>query len=1127
MMRRIGVGLAAVGLLGAAQWVAPSVSAQSTSSGGQAPLTASQAKALSTNVTKRVIVVFKDQVGQDPASRAHLSARRSVESGVQSPVLNELGQTKSRDVHSYTTINAVAATVSPGEEARLAANPAVAEVVPDQLIQLASPETTTATPAAGRTPIPGTCSSNPAKPQLDPQALSLIHAASDNPNAKTAQSLGIDGSGVTVGYIADGVDINNPDFMRNGHSVFTDYVDFTGSGTAAPTGGGESFIDSSSIAAQGNQVYNISNYSALPLNKPCYIRIRGVAPGANLVGLIAFTGDTGFNSTILQAIDYAVTVDHVNVLNESFGANLYPDDTASMDLIKMADDEATAAGTTVTVSSGDAGVTNQTSTPADDPNVIGVGATTSYQVDAQLGYGGFQFPTVTGYLNDNISSFSSSGFSQTGSVIDLVAPGELNWVLCSPNTALWADCVNFAGQPTPVMEGGGTSESAPLTAGVAALVIEAYEKTHGGSAPTPALVKQFITSTADDIQAPGDQQGSGLLDAYRAVLAAESYRVPAPAGAENIILKGTEEFDAVAGQSTPESFTEQLTNEGNSAATVGLSSRTLGAYSMVKTATVTLSDSTSPHSIDYQGITDNVETVNFRVPYGSDRLNGAIAFQGSSSALTARVRLALIDPEGRLAEYSVPQGVGNYGDVQVSEPTPGKWTAYIWSRDTADGGTTGPVVFGASVASYHPFGNLSTSRLTIPAGATRSFSFSASTPSRPGDMDASILVKTADQPAETIPVSLRSLVPTGATSFSGTLTGGNGRSVINGQTDYYQIALPAGEPALNATVTLADNPNNLLSAWLIDPSGQAEAFQTNVLITEDSSGTISATTELGANLHVLSPAAGRWTLAILFAPTVSGTALSEPFTVAVNQASARVKATGVPHGNRINVNHPAVVKIHVTNNGTAPEAYFVDGRTDALTTYNLVPQTSADSYAPLTFSDNFPEFLVPSETTSITGSATTSGSEPIEFDMSSPTGDPDVASTQGLSVSATVTGNPVTEGEWSVLPSVVGPFGTTGATTEPTVSAMTATTAAFDPAVTSDTGDLWQASIGAPLTVSPVVVQPGQSATIPVIIAPSGATGSKVSGVLYLDDDSLFLLGGLVPNANTVAAVPYSYQIRG
>ena len=1126
--KKLWMAAAIIPLVVAGQWASTTASAQPKGNLRPARLTASQAKALSTNVTKRVIVVFKDQVSQDPASRAHVSGRRSVESREQSLMLNELGQTKSRDVHSYTTINAVAATVSPGEEARLVTNPAVAEVVPDQLIQLASPETATTTSAAARTPIPGTCSSNPAKPQLDPQALSLIHAASDDPNVKTAQSLGINGSGVTVAYIADGVDTNNPDFMRGGKSVFTDYVDFTGTGTAAPTGGGEAFIDSSSIAAQGTQVYNISNYSDLPLNTPCYIRVQGVAPGASLVGLIAFTGSSGFNSTILQAIDYAVTVDHVNVLNESFGANSYPDDTASMDLIKMADDEATAAGTTVTVSSGDAGVTNQTSTPADDPNVIGVGATTSYQLDAQLGYGGFQFPTVTGYLNDNISSFSSSGFSQTGSVIDLVAPGELNWVLCTPNTALWSECVNFAGQATPVLEGGGTSESAPLTAGVAALVIQAYEKTHSGSAPTPALVKQFITSTADDIDAPGDQQGSGLLNAYRAVLAAESYHAPAPAGTENTILKGTEEFDAVAGQSTPESFTEQLTNQGNSPARVRLSSRTLGAYSMVKTATVTLSDSASPHSVDYQGITDNYETVSFHVPYGADRLNGAIAFQGSSPALSARVRLALIDPEGRLTEYSVPQGVGNYGDVQVSDPTPGQWTAYIWSRDSADGGTTGPVVFGASVASYLPFGNLSTSSLTIPAGATRSFSFSASTPSNPGDVAASIVVKTADQPAETIPVSLRSLIPAGATSFSGILTGGNGRSVVNGQTDYYQINLPAGEPALNATVTLADNPNNLLSAWLIDPFGQAEAFQTNVLVTQDTSGNISATTELGANLHALSPAAGRWTLAILFAPTVSGTALSEPFTVAVNQASALVRATGVPNGKRINVNHPAVVKIRVTNNGTAPEAYFVDGRTDALTTYNLVAQTSPDSFAPLTFSDNLPQFLVPSQTTSITGSATTSGTEPIVFDMSSPTGDPDVASTEGRSVNATVTANPVTQGEWSVLPSVVGPFGPTdAATTEPTVSAMAATTAAFDPAVTSDTGDLWQASIGAALTVSPVVVQPGKSATIPVIIAPRGATGTQVSGVLYLDDDSLFLLGGLVPNANTVAAIPYSYKIAG
>ncbi|HLX87403.1 MAG TPA: S8 family serine peptidase, partial [Acidimicrobiales bacterium] len=740
--------------------------------------------------------------------------------------------------------------------------------------------------------VPGTCSTDAGKPELAPQALSLINADSSDPTAKTARSLGITGSGVTVAYIADGVDTQNPDFMRNGKSVFVDYQDFTGTGTSAPTGGGEAFIDSSSIAAQGTQSYNISNYSALPLSTPCYVKVEGVAPGANLVGLVAFTGESGFNSTILQAIDYAVSVDHVNVLNESFGSNPFPDDSASLDLIKQADDLAVAAGTTVTVSTGDAGVTNTTGSPSDDPNLIGLGATTSYEVDSQLGYGGFQFPGVTGFLNDNISSFSSSGFTQTGSVLSAVAPGELNWVLCTPNLSLFADCANFAGQPTPVLEGGGTSESSPLTAGVAALVIQAYEKTHSGSAPTPAQVKQFITSTADDINAPGDQQGSGLVDAYRAVLAAEDYQATPPAGSENIILKSSDQLDAVGGTGTPESFSEQLTNIGPTTQTVHLGSRTLGPYSTLTTDTVTLSDTASPHSTDYQGFNDNFETVNFNVPSGVDRLNGSIAYQGSSGALSARVRLALVDPNGRLAEYSVPQGIGNYGDVQVTDPIAGAWTAYIWSRDSADGGTTGPVVFGAGVASYQSFGQLSTSSLTLAPGATGSFTLSATTPQTPGDQAGSITVTPVGQTAETIPVSLRSLAPAGPTSFSGVLTGGNGRSVVNGETEYYQVNVPTGAPALNASVNLADNPDNQTMAWLIDPSGQAEAYQSNVLVTLSKKGSLQAQNTLGTNLHVINPAAGRWTLAIDFAPTVSGTALSEPFTVNFDQTAPSVRATG-------------------------------------------------------------------------------------------------------------------------------------------------------------------------------------------------------------------------------------------
>ena len=1134
--RKLWLALAGLPLLAGGQLWSAGSQAHASASAGQAPLTSSQAAALSTNVTQRVIVVLKDHVTQAPASRSGVNARRQTESREQSPILNELRQTRAKNVKTYTTLNALAAMVSPGEEARLAANPAVQEVVPDQIIRVTSPFATGATTgsstAAGRTPVPGTCSSSKSDPALAPQALQVIRADSSDPSIPTARSLGIDGSGTTVAFIADGLDINNPDFIRpNGQHVFVDYKDFSGEGTSVPTGGVEAFLDASSIAAQGNEVYNVSNYSALPLNRPCYIKIEGVAPGASLVGLDIFGAeDAGFNSSFIQAIDYAVSVDHVNVLNESLGNNYYPDDQASLDVIKQANDEAVAAGTTVTASSGDAGVTNTVGTPSTDPHVISVGASTTYETPSLLGYGGFQFPGVTGFLNDNISSLSSSGFEQDGQTISLVAPGELNFILCSPDQAMYSECSTFTGQPTSFTESGGTSESAPLTAGSSALVIQAYAKTHGGALPSPALVKQILTSTARDIQAPAEYQGSGIVDDYRAVLAAEAYQAAPVAGTPSPLLESTSQFNSIAAGGTSHTFTETLTNEGATPETVNLSSRTLGAYSTVRTARVTLSDSSSPHSVDYQGFTDNYETVKFNVPSGVSRLDGSVAYVRSSPSLAARVRLALVDPLGRLADYSLPQGVGNYGDAEVANPVGGTWTAYIWSRNTSGGGTTGPVLFGAGVANYQSFGSVSPSSATIAPGASTPVSLTVQTPTTPGDTAGSLLVDfpSQDQPGLAVPVTLRSLIPAGPDSFSSVLTGGNGRASFTGVTEYYNLDVPSGRPELNASVTLGNNPNNQTYAWLIDPQGQAQAFQSNTLVTQASNGGLQGTSELGTNLHVVQPAAGRWTLIITFAPTVSGSALAEPFTVSTNQTAPQVVAKGVPNGNKISSNHPAVVSIKVTNTGTAPEAYFIDGRLDQTTQYSLAALDSPQATVPLSVFGNIPVYLVPSQTTGLQGTASTTGSEPIQFDMGAPTGDPDVASGQGTNVSANVSGNPVSSGEWDIAPDVVGPFGPNGASSETVNTTLIATTEAFDSAVSSNTGDLWQMSIGGPFTVSSVVVQPGHSATIPVIISPTGPAGSSVSGVIYLDDDSLYsLYGGLAPNANTVAAFPYTYTIAG
>jgi len=153
--------------------VTSSAVSAASSGTGPTPLSAAQAAALSNNVTQRVIVVLKDQVSQFPSSRALIKSRSAVVNSLQAPILGDLTATKAHNVHSYTTINAVSATVSPGEAARLAADPAVAESFPTRSSKLASPFDAAATPSAtgsaSRTPPAGTCPAKGAPPLLEPR----------------------------------------------------------------------------------------------------------------------------------------------------------------------------------------------------------------------------------------------------------------------------------------------------------------------------------------------------------------------------------------------------------------------------------------------------------------------------------------------------------------------------------------------------------------------------------------------------------------------------------------------------------------------------------------------------------------------------------------------------------------------------------------------------------------------------------------------------------------------------------------------------------------------------------------------------------------------------------------------
>ena len=93
--------------------------------------------------------------------------------------------------------------------------------------------------------------------------------------------------------------------------------------------------------------------------------------------------------------------------------------------------------------------------------------------------------------------------------------------------------------------------------------------------------------------------------------------------------------------------------------------------------------------------------------------------------------------------------------------------------------------------------------------------------------------------------------------------------------------------------------------------------------------------------------------------------------------------------------------------------------------------------------------------------------------------------------------------------------------------AMSAEAQAFDPAVTSSTGDLELFSVNPSTSFSPILIQPGQHATIQVTITPSDSNGSVVSGTLYV---GAYLSGLPISGqvgGNELTGLPYKYTITG
>jgi hypothetical protein len=1109
--------------------------------------------------SQNVIVMLRNQHSDAPASKSKMQQRAGALAVDQAPVRAHISRLGGRTTHAYKTLNAVAATVPAGGIAALRSDPSVASVVPDLTWRLPQADANADADANGKQASANTgkkasspasanaaiCPSNPANPLLEPEALQLTHTASASAGEPTAQSLGYDGTGIKVGFIADGLDVNQPDFIRaDGSHVITDYQDFSGDGTDSATPGGEAFGDAGSIAAQGRQVYDISKFvnTAHPLPTGCTIRVEGMAPGASMVGLKVFSNAllTAPTSTIIQAIDWAVNVDHVDVLNESFGSNPYPDNAS--DPISAFNHDAVDAGVTVTASSGDAGSGNTLGTASTDPWVIAVGGSTSERVYAQQSSYGFQLSN--GRWNSNqLSSLSSGGISQTRRVMDLVAPGDLNWSLCSDKlladgSPQYFDCLDNNGNPTNLEVFGGTSESAPLTAGAAALVIQAYRKTHAGTSPTPAQVKEILTSSADDLGLPADQQGSGLLNSYRAVQLAASLNAPkaaktsAKTGSAGLLLSPSQ-VSAVATPHAPVTTHVTVTNEGTGTQRVTAKLRAVDTVSGKQHQTVALSASSPTGTfIDAFGISRSYVKATFTVPVGVDRLDSTVSWGGDVGPL---VRISLLDPKGTFTGYSLPQGTGNFGRLQLARPAPGTWTAIVWTT-AGDGGFTGNVDLTNTDYRATKSGTVTPSSFTLAAGAKQRLTVRTTAPAQASNASSLVLTGRSGK-TTTGSVVVQSIQPlrTGKTvTINGTFTTANGRSFSPGQSDTYLFAVPAHAPSLTIALALAGLPANQVIAHLSDPSGEP----ISTVMNQHPSGA-SIVIDAGLQIVHAQPRAGVWQLTLELANPAAALPLHYRLTASLNHA--HISSHGIPTSTRTVISKQRGSTEHITirNNGPAPQTYFIDARTRTDQTFPLVAvQATSPSDAftasialPLP-SEDVPAWLTPTETSKLTVGA--AASAPITFDvmpLDSPTAlnapnNPDTESTTGTSATAVHTAAPVASALWAAFPSLIGPAPAAGASGESVDLQATVTAKGFYAGYTSSTEDPLLATVSATAPdATPVTIPAGGQAVITLQLKPTSAAGSVQRGTLFVDTLQPFGAIGMSGYADEVAALPFAFTV--
>src|ERR1700678_3183815 len=228
-------------------------------------LSTSQVKALSSGRRERMVVVFDDQLASLPATKAHRQARAAAATSLQAPLVAQLKQVGATSITTLSLLNAVAATMPAAEAQALSHIQGVKEVVPDGTIIIGDARSTTKTASASqvrKSAVPASaadgqqlCSTSSGQPLLEPEALTSIHDASDDPDASGEASAIATGQGVIVGNVDANSLAGNPNLIRpDGQPVVIDAPNPTENVFSDEFNG-----DVSTIAAQGTVTYTYAS----------------------------------------------------------------------------------------------------------------------------------------------------------------------------------------------------------------------------------------------------------------------------------------------------------------------------------------------------------------------------------------------------------------------------------------------------------------------------------------------------------------------------------------------------------------------------------------------------------------------------------------------------------------------------------------------------------------------------------------------------------------------------------------------------------------------------------------------------------------------------------------------------